>query len=89
MIPDSVLIAAAAVSFGTSVAAWLNTRIAGRCIKGADKNLEGLDDLEEYPGKYAIRQTRQDVAGVLGSLSVTNLLLGGILAALIFGNWNG
>lgn len=58
----------------------LSTYLADRGIKGAIDDLRGHDNQVEA----SARQVRQDIAAVVGLLVLTNALLAGILAALVF-----
>ncbi len=64
------------------IAYFLSVRAAHRGIEGATRDLDGAPLGE--PGEFAMRQTRQDVAAIVGLLVLTNALLAAIAAALIF-----
>jgi hypothetical protein len=70
----------AAPLIGIIGATWLTYFAATRGAKSAEKDLYNSSD----PAEGAMRQTRIDIASILLVLGVTNLLLGGILGALVF-----
>lgn len=81
---NHVMINSIFVAFlGCAIAAGITRRAALRgtedAIKDQAKRWEGKDSIE-----INTRQIRQDIAGIMTMLQITNMILGGILAILIY-----
>jgi len=74
------------LGFGLAISEWFSKRAGSKSTKGGrwiDLDLES-DGHDMSQIEVSARQSSQDIDGVMHMLHVTNMILGGILAVLIY-----